>query len=875
MASTYTFPDTSVHEALPSNVTPTHYKIHLFNLDTAKNTFSGVANIHFNVNSTTSRIILHQKFLEFHKTKIIANMTKTQTEIPVHSITKNDAKETVEFSLSKDNTSALAKGSIDMEIHYTGKIRTDMAGFYSSHYENKETGKTEYILTTQFESAEARSAFPSYDEPNSKATFDISITVAKDLCVLSNMPVASSKTLDSGKKGPGFDKPVKEVYFETTPKMSTYLVAWAVGKFEYIEDQTERVYSGNHIPIRVYTLPGQSQTGKFALSVAKKDVDYLSKIFDVDYPLPKLDLLAVPQFGAHAMENWGMVTFRATALLFDPAKSDAAYKQSVAYTVSHEIAHSWFGNYVTMSWWSHLWLNESFATFVGSLCVENTYPEWDTFTDFVTNGVEVALDLDSLRNSHPIEVKVNTAAEIDEIFDPISYLKGGSIIRMVANAVGVDVFLQGVSKYLKKYAFGNAKSDDLWDAISEVSGKNITNLVSPWIRAVGHPYIYVSKSTDGEHINIKQKRFLSSGDVTSDDDKIKWWIPNVAALDGGKKEATISSDSFLKLNKDTYGFYQVIYDDALFQNILVHLDQLSPEDKIGLIADTSAGAQAGLLKTSQLLDLLYALKDSEDNVNVWTEAVKRLNTLKQLYFSDPTVLGQLKSFSRDLFKKRFAKLHNSEQELSFQDAKLEALLFGETGAAGDKETISIAEKLFKAGSIRPYLKLPVYKTLLANKDSCTEDVFNCVIKEAKEPVAIDSTEISLGALGSIANDTFLDKVLALYFSKYVLEMDYSFLTTSLVENPKTKIAFWKFFETHYADFRNKVAMWTLDRLIKSFLPKLISADLYQDASKFFEGKDTTGYTKGLKQGLDSIRYSLLWSDRSKEDVSEWLKAKGF
>ena len=875
MTSTPTFPDTSAHEALPSNVAPTHYKIHLFNLDTAKNTFSGVANIHFDVNGTTSSIILHQKFLEFQKAKIVANLAKTRTEIPVKSVKKNDSKETVEFRLSEDNTSAIAKGSIDMEIHYTGVIRTDMAGFYSSHYEDKETGKTEYILTTQFESAEARSAFPSYDEPSSKATFDISLTVDKNLCVLSNMPVASSKTLDSGKKGPGFDKPLKEVRFETSPKMSTYLVAWAVGKFEYIEDQTDKVYSGNHIPIRVYTLPGQSETGKFALSVAKKDVDYLSKIFDVDYPLPKLDLLAVPQFGAHAMENWGMVTFRATALLFDPAKSDAAYQQSVAYTVSHEIAHSWFGNYVTMSWWSHLWLNESFATFVGSLCVENMYPEWDTFTDFVTNGVEVALDLDSLRNSHPIEVKVNTAAEIDEIFDPISYLKGGSVIRMVANAVGIDVFLKGVSKYLKKYAFGNAKSDDLWDAVSQVSGIDITGLVSPWIRAVGHPYLSVFKSADSKSIKITQKRFLSSGDATAKDDEITWWIPNVSALEGGKKEATVPAEGFLKLNKDTYGFYQVIYDDALFQNILAHLDQLSPEDKIGLIADTSAGAQAGLMRTSQLLDLLYALKDNEDNVNVWTEAVKRLNTLKQLYFSDPDVLKMLNGFSKDLFSGRFTKLQGSKQSLSFQETKLEALLFAETGVAGCQQAISIAEALYKAGNISPYLKLPVYKTLLANPDSCTQSVFDTVIKEAKEPVAIDSTEICLSALGYIANDTLLDKVLSLYFSKYVLEMDYSFLTISLVENPRTKVAFWKFFESHYPDFRNKVAMWTLDRLIKSFLPKLVSADLYKDASTFFADKDTTGYTKGLKQGLDSIKYSLLWSDRSKTDVFDWLKSKGY
>lgn len=869
--SSVSFPDTSAHEALPENVTPLHYGVHLFDIDVKKNTFSGITNIKFAVNSVTSQIVLHQKFLHVASAEITSNVTKTETKIPIKTITNDDKKQTVKFVIPEK----IEKGTIEMKINFTGKIRTDMAGFYTSHYQNSK-GKTEYILVTQFESDDARSAFPCYDEPASKATFDISLTVPDELTALSNMPVVSSKTLDSGKKGPSSGDKLKLVQFQTTPKMSTYLVAWAIGRFESISDKTIKAYRGKHLPITVYTIPGQSESGRFALSVAQKDVDYLSQIFDVEYPLPKLDLVAIPQFGAHAMENWGMVTFRATALLFDADKSDATYKQNVAYTVSHEIAHSWFGNFVTMSWWSHLWLNESFATFVGSLCVDHTHPEWETFTDFVTNAVEVALDLDSLRNSHPIEVCVNTASEIDEIFDPISYLKGGSIIRMVASAVGVETFLKGVSIYLKKYSFGNAKSDDLWDAVSIASGKDITALVSPWIRAVGFPYLSVTKQDDS-HVKITQQRFLAGGKASKEEDKITWWIPNVPELAGGKREAIVPLKGFLKLNKDTVGFYRTIYDPELFDNILAHLDKLSSEDKIGLIGDAAAGSQVGLMKVSQLLDLLHALKDTETDVNVWTEAVKRLSTLKDLYFSDQKVLSELDSFSRDLFKPRFLALSSKKSsDLSFAEIKLRSLLFLETGVAGLPETISYAKKLFRSGNIEPSLKLGVYKTLLANKETCTDEVFNTVLNEAEHPASIDSTEITLNALGSIADhDKYLKEALSLFFSDHILEMDYSFLTQSLVKNPHTKIQFWNFFKLNYTKFRNDVAMWTLDRLIKDFVPKLISKDLYTNIRTFFATQDTTGYSKGLHQGLDSVKNSLDWAEAAHADISAWLSKKGY
>lgn len=847
------YPDTSVHEELPRNVVPLSYDIKCSNIDYIKNTFEGTTTIDFKVLTKSSIITLNQKFLDF-KT---VTLKSGSSEQKITQITKFDDKETVEFKLQSEIDPA-ASPEAQLVIDYAGIIRADMAGFYTSNYKN-ENGETEYILTTQFESTDARSAFPCYDEPNAKATFSISMEVSKELHVLSNMPCASEITND--------ETNTKTFKFESSPKMSTYLVAWAIGQFEYVESSTVREYNGAKLPIRVYTVPGQSHTGKYALETAQSAVDYLSTVFDIDYPLPKLDLLAVPQFGANAMENWGLVMFRSTALLYDPKTSSTLYKQKVAYVVSHEIAHSWFGNYCTMNWWSDLWLNESFATYVGWLCVDDMHPEWDVFTDFVSSSMQTALDLDSLKNSHPIEVQVYHAHEIDEIFDAISYLKGGSVVRMVAESIGVELFLKGVSNYLKTYPFSNAKSDDLWNAISEVSSKNITELVEPWIRSIGYPSLHVSKHENGD-IKVKQQRFLTGG-ITAEDDSINWWIPNVDNMLVKEKVFSARGKKFLKLNNDTVGFYRVFYHEELFSNIVKNLGELSAKDKIGLIADTSAGAKSGIIKTSQFLALISQMKN-ESNISVWSQIVLRLNLLKNIFFSDFEVSGKLTAFSKDLYKNKFGELIK-QKDLDFNEERLVCLLFEQAGSAGLEEAITIATEMYSGKNIKPQYKQAVYKTLFVNQTPYTGEIFELMMKEVREPSTIDSRELALRTLGSVKQiENYLPKILELFFDGSVPEMDFQFLALPLASNDKAKLAFWTFFKDNYPKFRNDVSMWTLDRVIKGFVPKLVSEELFSEIDDFFATKNNTGYEKGLKQGLDSVRDDVSWSRDAMSDVSAWL-----
>ncbi|KAI7518241.1 hypothetical protein KC316_g20491, partial [Hortaea werneckii] len=300
------------------------------------------------------------------------------------------------------------------------------------------------MFSTQFESSDARRAFPCFDEPNLKASFDFEIEIPEDLTALSNMPEKETK---KGKAG------TKVVSFERTPIQSTYLLAWAFGDFEYVEDFTRRKYNGKNLPVRVWTTRGLKEQGKLALESAHQIVDYFSEIFRIDYPLPKVDLLAVHEFSHGAMENWGLITYRTTAVLFDPESSDQKYRNRVVYVVAHELAHQWFGNLVTMDWWNELWLNEGFATWVGWYAVDHLHPDWNVWGQFVTEGMQMAFNLDSLRTSHPIEVPVRNALEVDQIFDHISYLKGSSVIRMLASYLGVETFLKGVSDYLKAHMY--------------------------------------------------------------------------------------------------------------------------------------------------------------------------------------------------------------------------------------------------------------------------------------------------------------------------------------------------------------------------------------------------------------------------------------
>ncbi|CAM9646828.1 unnamed protein product, partial [Laminaria digitata] len=390
-----------------------------------------------------------------------------------------------------------------------------MAGFYRSGYTTVE-GEARMMASTQFEALDARRCFPCWDEPARKAVFEVTLVVPKALMAFSNMPERVVTDLPGGK--------LKEYRFMPSPKMSSYLLAFCIGEFDYVQGSTKE----GRVAVRVYTPPGKSHLGTFALEVAEKTLDLYDNFFQERYPLPKLDMVAIPEFAMGAMENWGLVTYREVDLLIDEAQASSQQRQRVCSVITHELAHQWFGNLVTMQWWDDLWLNEGFASWMQTYAADELFPMWGMWEQFVVSDQQSALRLDSLRSSHPIQVPIAHAEEVEQVFDAISYCKGACVVKMLNAVLGMDMFKKGLQEYMKKHKYGNTETYDLWDAWSQVSGKDIAKMMRSWTEQMGHPLATVTKETwEGTSctLEFKQSWFLADGSEAQGEEKQLWNLP--------------------------------------------------------------------------------------------------------------------------------------------------------------------------------------------------------------------------------------------------------------------------------------------------------------------------------------------------------------
>ncbi|MCH8940542.1 MAG: M1 family peptidase, partial [Chloroflexi bacterium] len=479
---------------LPSNVQPASYAIHL-TPDLVAFTFTGEESVSIEVLESTDTIVLNASELQVSQATLTPASGAATT---ASGITMDADEETLTLTFP----SALPAGKGTLHIVFTGELNDKLTGFYRSQYTDS-AGKSHTMATTQFEPSSARRSFPCWDEPALKATFQLTLTIPSDMDAVSNMPLAEESAAGA----------VKTMKFAESPIMSTYLLAFIVAELSIIEQKAD-----NGTLIRVLTTRGKEEQGRFALDTSVALLTYFNEYFGIPYPLEKLDHIAIPDFAAGAMENWGAITYRETALLVDPAISSAATRQRVAEVISHEMAHMWFGDLVTMVWWDDLWLNESFASWMGDKAVNHIHPEWKMWTQFVANDTIRALSLDGLKNSHPIEATVKTPAEVEELFDAISYSKGASIIRMLEDYLSPETFRAGLQKYLSAHQYSNARTSDLWESMEAASGKPVKSLMDTWTSQMGYPVLNVeSKHNDnGLTLEVSQSRFLFSHLVDGD-----------------------------------------------------------------------------------------------------------------------------------------------------------------------------------------------------------------------------------------------------------------------------------------------------------------------------------------------------------------------
>ncbi len=509
-----------------------------------------------------------------------------------------------------------------LDIDFTGNIPRLLTGLYTAKYPGGE------IFTTQLESTGARRVFPCIDEPSAKAKFRLELEIDSELEAISNMPVSSISETGNNKK---------LVKFEETPRMSTYLLYIGVGKFDSVEQKT------GDISVFLIAPKGTLTKSLFPLDVATRVIELFQDYFGIPYVLPKVHLISVPEFAAGAMENWGAITFREIYLSIDESTSSGNFK-SIAEVIAHELAHQWFGNLVTMKWWNDLWLNESFATFMAFKMVDRTHPEWEFINRLLQSETSGALTGDSLSNSHPIDADVKNPDDIAQIFDEISYGKGASILRMIETYVGEDNFREGIRRYLKKYQYGNAMGSDLWSSIEEASGMPVSRIMEAWVKRKGYPYVEASRN--GEELHIRQTQFMLDKKVQSQ----PWPLPlnyRTGEGDGSlmfdREEMSLKARDAFTLNRNASGFYRVLYDDSLRNEITGHLSSMSRYERWGFLNDAKAFLSSGALSFDSYMEILKKYSRDTDPMIIREMSSQLVHAL---LISDSS--ARLNNFASDL-----------------------------------------------------------------------------------------------------------------------------------------------------------------------------------------------------------------------------------
>lgn len=770
-----------------------------------------------------------------------------------------------------------------LTLWFEGCMNEYMAGFYRSQY-TSPSNEIMHMFSTQFEPSEARRAFPCFDEPALKATFDLEIEIPATMTALSNMPVQDSRPSRTGGT---------IVTFERTPRMSTYLLSWAIGYFDFIEHSLVRRHSSQPLPLRIYTTEGPSAQGLRGLKVACRAIEYFSEIFDIDYPLPKLDLIAVHEMSDDAMENWGLVTFRPTALLYNEDESDPSYLSYMTYIIAHELAHQWFGNLTTMAWWDELWLNEGFATWAGWSACDHLHPEWKVWATFAAEDMQTAFNLDGLRSSHPIKVPIPDGREVDSIFDSISYLKSAAVIRMLAERLGLPTFLKGVSEYLKANAYGTATAVALWEELEKASGENVTSVMTSWVQDVGYPVLNVSEIHD-DQISIQQDRFLFAGRPSANEPETTWWVPIQVPTRAGAQRIDlkdrksvirqVDTSSFYRLNAGQKGFYMTQLPANELEKFCGRIQQATEEDQVGLLTDvaTLAISNCSTTTTAEVLSVILSLKTSKPRYSVLNIVSFCLDRIKSIFSDDEKVSRGLDLLTQDVFRQPAQDLgwvtSLGDNHLTI---KARALVLSAAGLAGHAWTIYHALELWDSFRdsqdsrlIQPSLRRSVFSIVMRCRDM---EAFDVLREEYTSNTAPDMREIIVEAMSEVSTADLAEECLKFAFKGGMTSSDSSDLLMNLAKNSAARETAWTFMRENWnlIDQRLGGSSAVMEPLVRCTLQTFASEERKAEIEAFFQDKDTTGYTRGLRIALEWIEINAAYRERDGEVLRAWLEERGY
>lgn len=823
-------------------VHPEHYTI---SIEPSKdmNSYLGSVQIKAKITKPTKNIILHSKNSKIKTTTICVG---TQCLLP--KVSEDKDSETIELVVQKE-----ISGYIEIHIEFDGTVTEDLAGIYKSTYEYN--GKKEHLITTQGEAPYARRIFPCFDEPGKKATFELITIVDKKLQVISN-------TLPKSEK---IEKDKKIVTFKTSPKMSSYLFYLGIGDFEFAETNY------NKVKIRVAATPGKIKNAKFALDCAKKYLKYFEDYSEVKYPLEKLDMIGIPDFTVGGMENWGAITFRDVVLLVDEEKSSVMRKKVSAEVISHELWHQWSGDLVTMKWWNDLWLNESFANYMAFKAVDHYNPEWKIWMYYLSADLALGLFKDTLKTTHSIEVEVKSPEEIGEIFDEISYQKGGAVLRMLENYMGEENFRIGVSNYLKKYSYQNASAADFWECLDEVNrGKQIPTFMKAWLSQEGYPLVEIEKTSSG--IKVSQKR-------CNKETKQIWPVP-LSILSGKnvhdklldkKEESYPIKEDPVKINHKHYGFYRTKYSQKFSNQLakLVKNKELQEADRWGIHNDLWAMTNIG---EETLENYLKFIENYEEESSYFTlaEISGSIRKLDRLFYHEswwPRVKDKITKKLLPNYKKKLSKLGwENKKEDSSDDKLMRALCISFCGFADDKEVLAEIKEQYNKGQFSLDIANAIYTTMARNGNA---ETLKELVKKYETETNFEHKVKLLASLYYFLDNKIIEKALDYGITNKVRSQDLLFVFGHVEVNPIMKNIALDWYSKNWDKLmKHRDNHYIMREMIEALVLSRTTKEGKEEVKKFLD-KNKVEYEMTKRNAFEMLDQNIKFIEKNKEFLKNY------
>ena len=841
---------------LSPRVRPVAYDIAI-DVRPPRRSYRGNVSIELQLLAPTRRVVLHAADLRLTSARITSPSGAQRGHVALQ-----EGRETATISFDH----SVAAGGATLELRFSGRLRNDLRGLYAA------SGDGLSYAFTQLEAADARRFFPCFDEPAMKARFALEVATDADNQVLSNAPIARQRT-ESG---------TRRVQFRTTPPLSTYLLALAVGRLE-----ASRAVRLGTTPIRVWSVPGKRKLAAFALEAARECLARLERYFALPYPYEKLDLVAVPDFEAGAMENAGAVFFRETLLLLDPATATPAEQKRAAEVICHELAHMWYGDLVTMEWWDDLWLNEAFATWMAFAIVDAWKPEWKMWHDFHQHR-SAALRLDSLRHTHPIHTPVRSPAEATANFDLITYEKGAAVVRMVERYLGARTFRAGVRRYIRRHREGNAVAADLWNALSEVAGEPVEPLVRPWIEREGFPLIALGRGRRGD-LRLEQRRFRAAPRPRGARAPAErpWPVPWIGRA--GRRETRLrlekrrdripaaqESSAWVYGNAEEAGFYRPLHQDALYGALCARLGRLRSVERMGLLDHEWALARAEEVELDRFLGLVERLGD-EVEADVLATARAPLGFLE-----DQVARGRSEELRQRLCERLVDIFGPALLELGWDGPRDEprpirerrAALIDLLGAVAAWPPIEAAAQ----ARFEPYLKNPrsldphladVVVELAARAGD--RDRFAALLTAGDNAETPQHRRRFLFALAAFRDPERVEQTQELCLGKRVPTQDVAFVLARLLANPAARVSTWRFIAREWKRLAQRMPPMLAVRLVEA-TPALGVHGLASEVRAFFAAHPLPAGRRSAEQALERLRHDARFRRRAIPALEKWLDA---